>query len=218
MIGPQVLFSRLAQFVSRYYGHPAYQPLWKKADGHVIQMGIAGIGDWRLSIVNGELQVSALKTDTEITPIPPTITITGPLRAFLRLAGTRDLPQAKQLGLCLTGNLTLVLSLAHLFKNPPIDFTEHLAGWLGDNAAHRLTQWGSKFYRRLQQGSQQIADMTAEYLQEEVLLLPTGSEIDEWMAAVDTLRDDVECLAARLQAMQLTAKYAHADSKSSYAT
>lgn len=208
MIGPQMLFSRLTAFVSRYYRHPAYQPLWQKLNGHAIQIGIQGFGDWVLDIVDGQLEIITL--DGTASEPAPTITITGPLKAYLRLASTRDLPEAKQLGLCITGDLTLALSLAQIFKNPPIDFTERLSGWIGDNAAVRLTRWGSKLYHHVKQGPRQMADMTTEYLQEEALLLPTAMEVEDWMLAVDTLRDDVERLAARINLLNTTAQHTHA--------
>lgn len=214
MFGPQMLFSGLRKFISRYYGHPAYQDVWRKLDGHAIQISINTFGSWILNIANGQLEINAQdlqdSTATEMA-FKPTIALTGPLNAFLRLASTRDLPQAKQLGLCLTGDLTLALSLAQVFKNPPIDFTERLSGWLGDGVAHRLTQWGSGLYCHLKQSSQRIAAMSAEYLQEEALLLPTASEIEEWMTAVDTLRDDTERLAARIRLAFLTENPAHAE-------
>jgi ubiquinone biosynthesis protein UbiJ len=207
MIGPEILFSRLTGFVSHYYSHPAYQALWQKLDGHRIQVSINTFGSWMLNIINGQLAINAVNyvTAPEIFP-KPTITITGPLRAFIHLGSTRDLPQAKKLGLTLSGDLTLALSLAQIFKNPPIDFTERLSGWVGDHAAVRLTQWGSGLYHRLKQGPGQIAGMGTEYLQEETLLLPTASEIEDWMTAVDILRDDVERLSARINLIQPNAQ------------
>jgi ubiquinone biosynthesis protein UbiJ len=239
VFGPGVLFSRLAGFVSHYYSHPAYQPLWEKLNGHHVQVGINNFGSWMLSIVNGQFKISTVNITTgipgcrgraaarswdqarkknsaqpeqlpEIFP-KPTITIVGPLRAFMRLGSTRDLSQARKLGLSLNGDLTLALSLAQIFKNPPMDFTERLSGWVGDHAAVRLTQWGSGIYRRLKQGPGQIAEMGTEYLQEEALLLPTVSEIEDWMNAVDTLRDDVERLSARINLLQSSAEHGHAE-------
>jgi ubiquinone biosynthesis protein UbiJ len=210
MLGPSLLFSGLNNFIRRYYGHPAYQALWQKLDGHAIEIQINGVGNWVLTVVNGQLTVNTLGSDENGLP-KPSITLTGPLRAFLRLAGTRDFVQAKKLGLCLSGDLTLALSFAQMLKNPPIDFTERLSGWIGDVAAHRLSQFGMGLYRHLKEGPQNMAAMSTEYLQEEALLLPTPSEIEEWMSAVDTLRDDVARLAARIELIPVTKKHAHAE-------
>lgn len=213
-LSPQILFTRLAGFINRYYQHPAYQPLWKKLDGHAIQVNVDAFGSWILNILHGQLQITVVNDASTAThsPTSPTITCQGPLRAFFRLAGTQDLHQAQSLGLQITGDLSFALSLAQTFKNPPIDFTERLSGWIGDNAAVRLTQWGSKFYRRLKQGPQQIASMTTEYLQFEAELLPSPEEIDDWMAAVDILRDDVERLSARIDLnLSCLEKHAYAE-------
>jgi ubiquinone biosynthesis protein UbiJ len=43
-----------------------------------------------------------------------------------------------------------------------------------------------------------LAGNVSEYLQEEGRDLPTPTEVDEFLAGVDQLRDDVERLEARL--------------------
>ncbi len=210
MLGPAVLFFGLNTFISRYYSHPAYQPLWKKVDGHAIQVHINPFGTWILHIVNGQLAVHTGES-SEGRSIKPSLTLTGPLPAFLRLGSTRDFVQAKKRGLCLSGDLKLALSLAQILKNPPIDFTERLSGWIGDGAAQHLSQLGSGLYRRLKEGPQQMLAMSTEYLQEEALLLPSTAEIEDWMSAVDTLEDDVARLAARIQFIPLSKKQTHAE-------
>ena len=54
-----------------------------------------------------------------------------------------------------------------------------------------LLAWGRRNARILQ-------DDLGEYLTEERRLLPTRFEFDEWREQVETLRDDVERLEARI--------------------
>ncbi len=94
-------------------------------------------------------------------------------------------------------------ALAHRFGDflsaLDIDWEEQLSHLTGDliahevgNAARSLFGWGKKLRRTTGQNLQ-------EYLQEELRLLPSRYEIEPFLTGVDTLRDDVERLAARLQ-------------------
>ncbi|RDH83433.1 MAG: sterol-binding protein [endosymbiont of Seepiophila jonesi] len=97
-------------------------------------------------------------------------------------------------------------ALAHRFGDflsaLDIDWEEQLSHLTGDliahevgNAARSLFGWGKKLRRTSGQNLQ-------EYLQEELRLLPSRYEIEPFLAGVDTLRDDVERLAARLQRLR----------------
>ncbi|RDH83356.1 MAG: sterol-binding protein [endosymbiont of Escarpia spicata] len=97
-------------------------------------------------------------------------------------------------------------ALAHRFGDflsaLDIDWEEQLSHLTGDliahevgNAARSLFDWGKKLRRTSGQNLQ-------EYLQEELRLLPSRYEIEPFLAGVDTLRDDVERLAARLQRLR----------------
>ncbi|QYZ66013.1 MAG: sterol-binding protein [Gammaproteobacteria bacterium (ex Lamellibrachia satsuma)] len=100
-------------------------------------------------------------------------------------------------------------ALAHRFGDflsaLDIDWEEQFSHLTGDliahevgNAARSLFGWGKKLRRTSGQNLQ-------EYLQEELRLLPSRYEIEPFLAGVDTLRDDVERLAARLQRLRAKA-------------
>jgi ubiquinone biosynthesis protein UbiJ len=59
------------------------------------------------------------------------------------------------------------------------------------NVARGLLDWGRR-------ASGSFAGSVAEYLQEEGRDLPTRTEVEEFLSAVDRLRDDAERLEARL--------------------
>jgi ubiquinone biosynthesis protein UbiJ len=46
------------------------------------------------------------------------------------------------------------------------------------------------------------AENLREYLQEEAAVVPSRQELDDFLAAVDTVRDDVERLAARVERLE----------------
>jgi ubiquinone biosynthesis protein UbiJ len=96
------------------------------------------------------------------------------------------------------GDTTLAQQFAKALGGLDVDWEEQAARVLGDPIAHQvgqgmkgLSDWGRQTSRTL------TADLK-EYLEEEGRLVPTRYELDAFLAEVDTLRDDVERLEARL--------------------
>jgi ubiquinone biosynthesis protein UbiJ len=80
-----------------------------------------------------------------------------------------------------------------------VDWEEQLSRLVGDPIAHQVgsglrmvADWGRKSSDTLNQDLK-------EYLQEEGRLVPTAYEVQGFLDRVDTLRDDVERLAARIE-------------------
>jgi len=80
-----------------------------------------------------------------------------------------------------------------------VDWEEQLSRLVGDPIAHQvgsglraLADWGRK-------SSATLTQDLKEYLQEEGRLVPTAYEVQGFLDRVDTLRDDVERLAARVE-------------------
>jgi ubiquinone biosynthesis protein UbiJ len=82
------------------------------------------------------------------------------------------------------------------------DWEEQLARLVGDPVAYQVgsgvrgaADWGRRTIDTLAQD-------VKEYLQEEGRILPTRYEVEEFLGAVDTLRDDVERLDARVERLR----------------
>lgn len=93
--------------------------------------------------------------------------------------------------------------LAHAFSAAlarlDVDWEEQLARLIGDPFAHQV---GNQVRDAGHWGKRTIDSMTAnltEYLQEERRLVPTRYEVEAFLSQVDTLRDDVERIAARIE-------------------
>ncbi len=102
-------------------------------------------------------------------------------------------------GIEVDGDTGLVLGVKNVFDRVDVDWEEELSHLIGDVAAHqvgniyrRAEQWGEKTWSTLLQD-------TAEYLLEEGRLTPRQDEIIAFVEAVDSLRDDTERLAQRVQ-------------------
>lgn len=83
-----------------------------------------------------------------------------------------------------------------------IDWEEQLSRLLGDAAAHQV----GRFWREFQAWGRQTGDLlgcnTGEYLQRELQLLPPHPMVEQFLSAVDTLREDADRLAARIERLR----------------
>ena len=100
------------------------------------------------------------------------------------------------------GDTATAQAFQELLSGSGIDWEEHLSHVIGDVAAHSIG-------RNVRQGRQwataardTIEQDVAEYLKNEIQLLPQPDDVRHWLADVDTLRNDVERLAARIQRLR----------------
>jgi ubiquinone biosynthesis accessory factor UbiJ len=91
--------------------------------------------------------------------------------------------------------------LGHQFKNVfsqmDIDWSEPLAGLVGDGLAYQLQQTGSKLGRWGKQSVRSVSASFSEYLQEESRDVVTETELEIFNEDVDRLRNDVDRLQAK---------------------
>ena len=85
-----------------------------------------------------------------------------------------------------------------------IDWEEQLAGITGDMVAHQLGNVARSAGSWLRQGRTTLEQDLGEYLQEELRVVPTRIEIENFIADVDRLRMDLERLEARIRRLGIT--------------
>jgi len=100
------------------------------------------------------------------------------------------------------GDTNLAQRFSKALAGLDIDWEEQLSRLTGDIAAHEI----GRGVRAAAQQGERMRDITAanlsEYLTEEARLLPHRFEVDEFLVDVDTLRDDVERLEARIALLE----------------
>jgi ubiquinone biosynthesis protein UbiJ len=98
----------------------------------------------------------------------------------------------------IAGDTALAQRFSQALAGLDIDWEEQLSRLTGDIAAHEI----GRGVRAAARQGERMRDVTAanlsEYLTEEARLLPHRFEVEEFLADVDTLRDDVERLEARI--------------------
>ena len=83
-----------------------------------------------------------------------------------------------------------------------IDWEEQLSRLTGDVVAHEIGRGVRAAQREGDRIGHSMRDNLSEYLTEEARLLPHRYEVGEFLAEVDTLRDDVDRLAARIALLE----------------
>lgn len=134
----------------------------------------------------------------------PDVTLRGTAFDFLRLSkATNSSAAIFASDIIIEGDMDVARQFKTIFANLDIDWEEQLSHVAGDTIAHQvgnlvrtLCTWARASSDTLQQ------DLT-EYVQEEIRLVPPRAEIADFFAAVDTVRNDVERLTARIERLEI---------------
>ncbi len=171
-------------------GARGFEPLY----GRIITIEIDGLGA-RVTLIPGpdRIQVFGAYDAT------PDCLIRGTPLALARMAMAKQ-KQAELSGgkVRIEGDTAVAQGLSDAMAGLDVDWEEQLARVLGDPIANQLGRavraagdWGART-------GETVKANLKEYLTEESRLLPTRYELDDFLNQVDTLRDDVERLAARI--------------------
>ncbi len=130
----------------------------------------------------------------------PTVRIRGtPLRLLFRQwrgqrAGSGEIT--------IEGNVEVGREFQTLLARLDIDWEEQLSQVVGDVAVHHL----GGLWRGLRAWSGRTGDVLlrdgGEYLQQELYVLPPRQAIEQFLNAVDLLREDADRLAARVERLR----------------
>lgn len=101
-------------------------------------------------------------------------------------------------GVTVEGDTELAQRLRRILDGLDIDWEEQLSRLTGDVVAHQVGNAVRGLFAFGRQALERFAHNAGDYVTEELELTPTRPEVDDLLAAVDGLRDDVERLAARV--------------------
>ena len=137
----------------------------------------------------------ALLSDTEAEP---DVVITGSLLTLAKMAGDTGEQAIRDGALELTGNASTARAFQKLLRLAAPNVEEELAGIIGDVAAHRLGEAARGLRNWARDARSTMGGNIREYVQEESRDVPSRYETDRFSSRVDSLRDDVDRLEARL--------------------
>lgn len=102
----------------------------------------------------------------------------------------------------ISGDANLAQRFQQILRNMEIDWEEHLSHWVGDTAAHKLGRVFKQSRELIKEVHQTVQMDISEYLRYEKNMLPDKDEVEEYIEAVDMIRDDTERLQLRISRLQ----------------
>ncbi len=165
-------------------------------EGRQIRVQAQGLPtNWLLSISASKILVTSSEDITD----SPDVSLTGTPLALLRLAVSRQGAESFGVDVFIQGDIGVMKQLKRIIDNLDFDFEEPLAQVVGDVAAHELMRRARSAQRFGARTRSNLAQDISEYLVEEGRYVTTRTEVDEFNAAVDDLRDDTARLEHRLR-------------------
>jgi len=135
-------------------------------------------------------------------------TISGtPVALFNMSKGDASAATMREQNISIEGDLELGQQFSQFFKELDIDWQEKIAQSFSkittesnaDVIAHKVGRLVESFQNWKPQAQQTLEKNIAEYFQQESQILPFAEEMEPFNSAVDTLRNDVDRLEARIQ-------------------
>jgi len=174
-------------------GAATARKLCKQLESKVLALHITGLPLSLFFRSDGE----RMSIDTANTEAPAA-TLSGTPLALLRLAGPAPEAAIRGGSIHIEGDAEIAQAFSELLKQAQPDLEEELSRVIGDVAAHQVGNAARSALGFGRRAVDTLRQNVAEYLQEEGRDLPTRTEADEFVLAVDKLRDDVARLEARL--------------------
>ncbi len=129
-------------------------------------------------------------------------TIEGTPLSLARLAAPDTAQAFRSGGLQISGDAEIAQGFQKLFAVAQPDFEEELSRVTGDAFAHHLANLARGAVRFGKKARDTFAQNVAEYLTEEGRDVPARIEVDEFLAAVDAVREATDRLEARIEQLE----------------
>lgn len=128
-----------------------------------------------------------------------TVTFTVSPGVAARLAA-RDMKALNEVSV--RGDTAFAADVRYVWENAWWDFEEDLTRAFGDIAGHRMAETGREIHRWASTSADNFARSLTAYWTEERPIIAARHDIEAFNAEVDGLRDDVERLAKRIEALE----------------
>lgn len=175
-------------------------------EGRVIAIELQGINKKFYLFPQGASQDACIKLTEQYEGDPDTVLRGTPVALFKMGIASDVAPMMLKGEVEISGDMRLGREFKKLLAEMDVDWEENLASLIGDAPAHQLTRVAKQFTHWASKAKKSIATDISEYLQEESRDVVAGAELEMFYEDVDELRDDVDRLQARLDALKKEAK------------
>lgn len=192
----------LAQINVGILNHLLNQQPWSRDQlcrfaGKTLQLSVPPVTLHLLVESNGEF---AALTPAEGSTPDATLSLT--ISAAFKLLWQKQLDPSQ---LTLTGDTELAAEVGKILRSLSWDVEEDLSQVIGDIPAHKLVSTGKQVAQEASRQALSLAGMLSEFWQEEDPLIAKSRHLAQFTQDVDTLRDDVERLAKRVEKLDTSA-------------
>jgi len=132
---------------------------------------------------------------------PADLTITGKALALAKLGQHPDNLFSSDIDI--HGNVQFAKQLQDLLDGFDFDWEAQLAKITGDTLSYPIAQGLRHSVSWIKNTHQSLQENMAEYLREEVHILPDKSQTQDYMSNIDTLRADLDRLEARIHRLKV---------------
>ena len=173
----------------------------KSFAGKVIAVEILGINKTLYILPQSDLDNDLIKISEECDDEPDTILRGAPAALFKMGLSSDVAPMMLKGEVEISGDVRLGREFKKLLAEIDIDWEEHLATFIGDAPARHLANVTQGFTRWASKARRAISADVSEYLQEESRDVVAGAELEMFYQDVDELRNAVDRLSARFDAL-----------------
>jgi ubiquinone biosynthesis protein UbiJ len=195
-----MLLAKLEEILNRNVAQSAKaRALIGRLEGRSLALTLDGTPfSFLMRIADGSIHVSEGRGAAHAADRPDA-EIRGTPLALASLAGRERDDSLRAGAVRISGDAEIAQAFRELLRHAQPDAEEELAGVVGDVTAHQLGSFARGVLGWGRKAADTVATSVAEYLQEEGRDVPTRIELEEFLRGVDTLRNDVERLEARLK-------------------
>jgi ubiquinone biosynthesis protein UbiJ len=170
--------------------------LARRLEGTTLQIEIEAVMRIRAAILHGRLALLAGEADPADAKRADAA-ISGSAPALLQMLRAARPAQNKP-SVQVRGDAEIANLYRELFAAARPDMEEELSRWIGDLPARRLAQVAKSVRSWARRARRTAGENIAEYLQEEGRDLVTKTELEEFLRGVDSVREAVDRIEARL--------------------
>jgi len=192
------MFSRLAAILNRNVAQSSRaRTAAERLEGRVLSLALEGTPlTLFFRVAEGRITI-----DTQHEGVADA-SLSGTPLSLLSMVGPGAEERLRGSGIRIAGDAEVAQRFRELLEYAQPDFEEELSRVIGDVAARQVANIARGFFDWGRKAAGSLSMNVAEYLQEEGRDVPTRVELDEFLEAVDQLRDAADRLEARIARLE----------------